>query len=102
LRAGGQMAGDVGVALMMLRIRGEGLDTAGPALRFDAGVRIAASLRLPASWRGWAPVLALHGEYFPRAYQLDVDPLGTIGSLGHFSVGASAGVSYRGFSAGSY
>ena len=81
--------------------RAKGSTPAGPALRFDAGARVGVSVRLPAAWRGWAPAMTLHGEYFPRAYQIDVDPLGTIGSLGRYSVGVAAGVSYRGVSANS-
>ncbi len=102
LRAGWRIGADVGAALELLRIQGQGLDTWEPALRFDAGARLGVSLRLPTAWRGWAPAMTLHGEYFPRAYQIDVDPLGTIGSLGRYSVGVSAGVSYRGVSANSY
>jgi hypothetical protein len=95
LRGGWRAGADVGAALALLRIRGEGIDTVGPALRFAAGARIGTSLQLPVLWRGWAPAIALHAEYFPRAYQLDVDPLGTIGTLGRFSVGATAGLCFR-------
>lgn len=102
LRAGWRIGADAGAALELLRIQGEGLDIGGPALRLDAGARLGVSLRLPTAWRGWAPAMTLHGEYFPRAYQIDVDPLGTIGSLGRYSVAVSAGVSYRGVSANSY
>jgi hypothetical protein len=101
LRGGWRIGADLGAALALLRMRGEGIDAVGPALRFDAGARLGLALQLPALWRGWAPAIALHAEYFPRAYQLDVDPLGTIGSLGRLSVGASAGFSYRGVNAGS-
>jgi len=101
LHAGWRIGADAGAALALLRIRGQGIDTVGPALRFAVGARIGASLQLPALWRGWAPTIALHAEYFPRAYELDVDPLGTIGSLGRLSVAASAGFTYRGVSAGS-
>jgi hypothetical protein len=102
LRGGWRVGADVGAALTLLRIEGEGLDTGGPALRFDAGARVGVSLRLPASWRGWAPAMTLHGEYYPRAYQIDVDPLGTIGSLGRYAIGLSAGMSYRRVSANNY
>jgi hypothetical protein len=95
LRGGWRVGADVGAAVALLRIRGEGIDTGGPALRFAAGAGIGTSLQLPVLWRGWAPVIALHAEYFPRAYQLDVDPLGTIGALGRLSVGATAGFCSR-------
>jgi hypothetical protein len=101
LRAGWRVGADVGAAIELLRIQGQGLDTSEPALRFDVGARIGVSLRLPTAWRGWAPAVTVHGEYFPRAYQIDVAPLGTIGSLGRYSVGVAAGVSYRGVSANS-
>src|SRR5437868_4839922 len=39
LRAGWWIGADVGAVLALLRIRGEGLDTGGPALRFDPGAR---------------------------------------------------------------
>ena len=88
------MAGAVGAALVPLTLRGESLDGASQATRLDAGVRLAVELRIRATPR-LAPFVDLHAEIFPRAYQLDVDPLGTIGSTGTFWVGASVGLSFE-------
>ena len=96
LRARWRVAAEVGAALALLRIQGLGLDAGGPVLRFDAGARAGVALLLPPVGQAWVPLIAMHVEYFPRAYQLDVDPLGTIGALSRLSVGASVGVSYRG------
>jgi hypothetical protein len=95
LAAGWRAGVDLGAALALLRIRGEGLDVVDPAWRLDVGARVAVNVVSRPIWRGWAAVLAVHAEYFPRPYALDVDPLGTIGSLSRFWLGASAGLSYR-------
>jgi hypothetical protein len=94
-RPGWRIGANVGTALALLRIRAEGLETVRPALRFNVGARIGVALQLPPAWHGWAPAIALHAEYFPRPYQLDAAPVGTIGSLSRFAVGVSAGFSYR-------
>ena len=86
-------AAAVGAALVLLTLRGEALDGASQSTRVDAGVRLAFELRLLATQR-LAPFIGLHAEVFPRAYQLDVDPLGTIGSTGRLWLGASAGLSF--------
>ena len=87
------VAGAVGAALVPLTLRGEALAGASQATRLDAGVRLACELRFLATPR-LAPFIGLHAEIFPRPYQLDVDPLGTIGSTGRLWVGASAGLSF--------
>jgi len=90
-----ELAGDLGFSFVVLRLRGEGLDTIDPATRLDVGGRggLALSLVSPAS--RWAPFLALHVEYFPRPYEFEVGPLGRIGSTNHLWVGASAGLSWQ-------
>jgi hypothetical protein len=90
-----EVAGDVGLSFVLLRLRGNELDTIDPATRLDVGGRagLALDLRSPAS--SWAPFLALHVEYFPRPYQLEVGPLGRIGSTERLWVGASAGLSWQ-------
>jgi hypothetical protein len=87
------LAGAVGAALVPLTLRGEGLDGASQETRLDVGVRLVVELRIRAT-RRLAPFVGLHAETFPRAYQLDVDPLGTVGSTGRFWLGASAGLSF--------
>jgi len=88
------VAGAIGAALVPLTLRGESLDGASQATRLDAGVRLACELRLLATQR-LVPFIGVHAELFPRAYQLDVDPLGTIGSTGRLWIGASAGLSFE-------
>ena len=87
------VAGAVGAALVPLTLRGEGLDGGSQSTRLDAGVRLAVELRIRATPR-LAPFVDLHAEIFPRAYQLDVDPFGTVGSTGRLWVGVSAGLSF--------
>jgi hypothetical protein len=87
-------AGAMGVALVPFTVRGQSLDPASQSTRLDAGVRLAFALRLLATPR-LAPFIGLHAELFPRAYQLDVAQLGTIGSTGRLWVGASAGLSFE-------
>ncbi len=87
------LAGAVGAALVPLTLR---VDAAGgqTETRLDAGVRLAVELRILASPR-LRPFVDLHAEMFPRAYQLEVDPLGNFGSTGWFWAGVSAGLSFE-------
>jgi hypothetical protein len=87
-------AGAVGAALVPLTLRGDTLTGGSTEARLDAGIRLAAEIRFRATPR-WTPFLDLHAEIFPRAYQIDVDPLGTIGSTGRFWAGASVGLSFE-------
>jgi hypothetical protein len=87
------VAGAVGAALVPLTLRAESLTGASQSTRLDAGVRLAVELRFLATPR-LAPFIDLHAEIFPRAYELDVDPLGTIGSTGRFWLGAAVGLSF--------
>jgi hypothetical protein len=88
------LAGAAGAALVPLTLRGDTLTGGSTETRLDAGIRLAAELRIRATPR-LTPFLDLHAEIFPRAYQLDVDPLGTIGSTGRFWAGASVGLSFE-------
>jgi hypothetical protein len=86
------LAGAVGAALVPLTLRADALD--GPSeTRLDAGVHLAGELAFAASPR-LRPFVALHAEIFPRAYQLEVDPLGNVGSTGRFWAGVSVGLSF--------
>ena len=87
------VGGAVGAALVPLTLRGEGLDGGSQSTRLDAGVRLAVELRIRATPR-LAPFVDVHAEIFPRAYQLDVDPIGTVGSTGRLWLGVSAGLSF--------
>ncbi len=90
-----ELAGDLGLAFVILRLRGEGLDTVASATRLDVGGRAGLELGLVSPPSSWAPFLALHVEYFPRPYQFDVGPLGRVGSTNHLWVGASVGLSWQ-------
>jgi hypothetical protein len=87
------VAGVAGAALVPLTVRGEALDGASQATRLDAGVRLAVELRIRTTQR-LAPFVDLHAEIFPRAYQLDVEPLGTVASTGRFWAGAAVGLAF--------
>jgi hypothetical protein len=88
------VAGAAGAALVPLTLRGDTLTGGSTETRLDAGIRLAAEIRIRATPH-LAPFLDLHAEIFPRAYHLDVDPLGTIGSTGRFWAGASVGLSFE-------
>jgi hypothetical protein len=90
-----ELGGELGLSFVLLRLRGEDLDTIEPATRLDVGGRAALALTLWPLASNWAPFLALHGEYFPRPYEFEVGPLGQIGSTNRLWVGASAGVSWQ-------
>jgi hypothetical protein len=95
LRGGFELGGEVGLALVLLRLRGEGLDAMTPATRLDVGGRAGVELRLPAVSPRLAPFVILSAEYFPRPYQLEVEPLGRIGSTAPFWYGGTVGLSFQ-------
>jgi hypothetical protein len=83
-----------GVSLTPVTLRGPTLTTSIPATRLDAGALFAVELWTVA-WEGRvAPFASLHVEYFPRAYAIDVAPLGSIGSTAPFQVGLSLGIAF--------
>jgi hypothetical protein len=87
-----ELRGAGGVSLTPVTLRGPTLATSVPATRLDSGALLAAELWTIA-WSGRvAPFLSLHAEYFPRAYSIDVAPLGSIGSTAPFQLGLSVGV----------
>jgi hypothetical protein len=88
------VAGAVGAALVPLTLRADGIDGAPSSTRLDAGVRLALELAFLATPR-LAPFIGIHAEIFPRAYELDVNPPGDIGSTGRFWLGASVGLSFE-------
>jgi hypothetical protein len=88
------LAGAVGAALVPLTLHAQGIDGAPSSTRLDAGARLAVALHVRATPR-LAPFIGVHAEIFPRAYQLDVDPLGYVGSTGRFWLGGSLGVSFE-------
>ena len=94
------VAGAVGAALVPLTLRADGIDGAPSSTRLDAGVRLALDLAFLATPR-LAPFIGIHAEIFPRAYELDVGPpgsvgsVGSVGSTGRFWLGASVGLSFE-------
>ena len=88
------ISGAAGAALVPLTVRATAIDGGPSSTRLDAGIRLAFELRFRATPR-LAPFVDLHAEFFPRAYELQVDPLGTIGSTGRFWLGVSAGVAFE-------
>jgi hypothetical protein len=92
LPRGMEIAAAVGVSLVPFTLRGDGLAASTPATRLDTGARLAMAIGFPPLGRHAIPFLGLHAEYFPRAYLLEVDPLGEVGSTGRLWLGASAGV----------
>jgi hypothetical protein len=94
--SGGWRAGvDLGVALAPFTLRGEGLIPSTPERRLDVGARAAVHLRLPLVAQRWAAAVALHADYFPRAYRVQVDPVGNIGASSELWIGASARIWYQ-------
>lgn len=87
-----RLAAELGAALVVATFRAEELQMNSAARRLDVGVRCAAALRLPVTFRNFAPFVGLHAEYFPKPYRLDVDPVGTVGSSSRLWLGASAGM----------
>ena len=88
------LAGAVGAALVPFTLRGEALASGQPATRLDAGLRLAVELRVRATPQ-LLPFLELHAELYPRGYQLEVAPLGNIGSTGRFWLGVSVGLAFE-------
>ena len=89
-----RLAAELGAALVLARFRAEGLQGSSAVARLDVGLRGAVALRLPVSFGSVAPFVGLHAEYFPKPYQLDVDPVGTVGTSTGLWLGASAGLSF--------
>jgi hypothetical protein len=88
------IAGAAGAALVPLTLRAETIPSPQSSTRLDAGARLAFELRIQATPH-IAPYVDVHAEFFPRAYELEVEPLGKVGSTGPFWIGASVGMSFE-------
>jgi hypothetical protein len=86
---------DVGLAVVLLTLRGEELAIVQDATRLDVGARAGVGVRMRREEGGLAPFLRLHFEFFPRPYSLEVAPLGMIGTTRRFWLGATAGVAFH-------
>jgi hypothetical protein len=82
----------LGLSLTPLTLRGQGLDSTLPVTRLDVGARLAIELRVVEL--ALAPFASLHLEYFPRTYDIAVDPLGDIGTTAPFQIGLSLGMAF--------
>lgn len=93
--AGWGVAADLAAAAVVFTVRGQRLDTTTDATRVDLGGHLAVVLFTP-PWRrtgrAWAGFVAAHVDYFPRPYELEVHPLGVVGSLPGLRAGLSVGV----------
>lgn len=89
-----EVGGSLGLSLVLLTMRAEGLSRADPATRLDLGARLSFELRFPALVPSVVPFVGVHAEFFPRPYALDVNPLGEIGQTSRLWLGASVGVAF--------
>jgi len=88
------ISGAAGAALVPLTLRAQDIAGAPTSTRLDAGLRLALELHVHATGP-LAPFVGLHAEIFPRAYELDADPLGQVGSTGGLWLGGSLGLSFE-------
>jgi hypothetical protein len=84
----------LGFGLDILRIRGSGTDRPQTGFRVDPGLLAAAELR----WRlatAWSLGLRLGFDAFARAYELEVEPAGSLGTTPRLWLSASLGLEWR-------
>jgi hypothetical protein len=84
----------LGVGLDVLRIRGAGADRPQTAWRVDPGLLAAAELRVQLA-AAWSLGLRLGFELFARAYDLEVDPTGSLGRTPRLWLSAGLGLEWR-------
>jgi hypothetical protein len=87
------LTGAAGAALVPITLRAERIENPQSATRLDAGFRLAAGGLYRATPR-LAVFVDFHAEIFPRAYEIDVDPIGDVGSTGRLWLGASIGLAF--------
>ena len=88
-----EMGAALGASLTPFTLHGQGLDMTLPVTRFDAGARFALELRVARP--ALTPYASLHVEYFPRTYEISVDPLGNIGTTAPLQIGLAVGVAFE-------
>ena len=91
--SGVQLGPSLGLALDVLRMRGQNVLDAQTELRLNPGVLLAAELRAPLG-RALAAVLRLSASAFPREYRLNVDPSGRLGGTPQLWFAASLGIGW--------
>jgi len=87
-----EIGGELG--LTAVRFHAEGLSPviARQASGLDIGARAGVTVRLGARAARLAPIAGLHGAYFPRPYELAMQPAGVVGKTPSFRVGATLGI----------
>ena len=88
------VSADLGLAAALLTLRPQDLATAEESTHLGLGGHVAVQLRFPVERARLAAFVGAQAEYFPHRYLLDVDPLGSIGTVPRFWVGASAGIAF--------
>lgn len=85
---------EVGLALDLLRFRGERVPNPDEQLRINPGARLSALLRLRPS-PSFAAVLIPGAAYHPRTYEVRVEPTRFLGETPRWWFGAQLGLEYR-------
>ena len=87
-----EFAGELG--LTAVRFRAEGLSPviARQATGFDVGARAGVTVRIGPRASRLAPIAGVHGAYFPRPYELAMQPTGVVGKTPTFRLGATLGI----------
>jgi hypothetical protein len=87
-----EIGGELGVVAALFRAEGVSPVVARTATGLDLGMRAAATLRVGARAARLAPIAGVHGAYFPRPFDLSMQPNGVVGHTPTFRFGATAGV----------
>ena len=87
-----ELGGEAGLVAALFRAEGLSPVVARQATRIDGGVRVGVTLRFGPPDARLAPIIGVHGSYFPRPYEIAMVPAGVVGRTPTFRVGASLGV----------
>jgi len=87
-----EIGGELGVTAVRFHAEGLSPVVARHATGVDIGARAGVTLRLGARAARLAPIAGVHGAYFPRPYELAMQPTGVVGKTPTFRVGVTAGV----------
>jgi hypothetical protein len=89
-----EVLGDLELALVPMRLAGDGLANAQVGDRLEVGLRIALDLRVWVHGR-IAVVGGMEGSVFPKPYTIAVDPVGDLGETPIAWLGGHVGVAVR-------
>ncbi len=87
-----EVGGELGLCAAYFRAEGLSPVVARAASGVDLGVRAGATLRVGPRAARLAPIAGVHGDYFPRPYDLSMQPNGVVGKTPTFRFGATAGL----------